>query len=256
MNKKVLLIFAAIAALVVAWAGPAAATPFSLINPSFEDPPGQPGYWSGDPTQPDSVPDGEQALYPTGWAAVSGTNKENLLVDRNPTVAEFSGAGGDGTLPAPAVGSQALFNASTFNNDICALSADEDLLLTAGKVYTLTISIGRGLSDPVGWFAGFSLIAVDAYTGELTNVEFSSSENPAPGTFKDFSMTFAANTYIKHNGVRNGDELEVGVILGAGTYADNVRLDIAPEPSSLVLLASGVLGLAAYAWRRKSGKTS
>ena len=255
MNIRVLLIFAAIAALVVAWADPAAATPFPLINPSFEDPPGQPGYWSGNPALPDSVPDGQQTRYPTGWKAVNGTNRANLLVERNPTAAEFSGAGGNGALPAPALGSQALFNASTFNNDICVLSQDEDLVLTAGQTYTLTVSIGRGLSDPLGWFAGFSLIVVDEYTGSLTNKEFPSSENPAPGTFKDFSLTFAADDYI-NDSVWDGDPLDVGFIIGGGTYADNIRLDIVPEPSTLALLASGVLGLVAYAWRRKSGKTS
>jgi hypothetical protein len=44
------------------------------------------------------------------------------------------------------------------------------------------------------------------------------------------------------------------IVLGAGAWADNVRFTISeavPEPSTLVLLTTGMLGLLAYAWRRQ-----
>ena len=58
---------------------------------------------------------------------------------------------------------------------------------------------------------------------------------------------------VQSDGPIVGNNLYVGVIIGTGTYADNVRLDISevPEPSTLVLLASGLVGLLAYAWRKR-----
>jgi hypothetical protein len=53
-----------------------------------------------------------------------------------------------------------------------------------------------------------------------------------------------------------GDSLAIFIDLGgAGTVVDNVRVTATPtatpEPSTLVLLASGLIGLLAYAWRKR-----
>jgi len=255
MNVRVLLILVAVMTMIVAWGGTAAATPYALVNPSFEDPPGQPSYWSGDPEWPDSVPDGQSTTYPTGWMPVYGKgNYGDLLVERNPTSAEFAGAGGDGTLPSSAAGSQACFNSSTFDNDICLLTDTyyDSIPITHGMTYTFTIAVGRAQTDPLGWFAGFSLLVVDGWMGELTNKEFDNSENPANGTFKDFTITFKADDYINGDAVSEGDPLRFGFLIGAGTYVDNARLDISvPEPSMLALLVSAFVGLGAYVWRKR-----
>lgn len=53
---------------------------------------------------------------------------------------------------------------------------------------------------------------------------------------------------------------DIGAVWGAGRYllylnktgkVDDIRIDQVPEPSTLVLLAGGLLGLLAYAWRKR-----
>ncbi len=152
MNIRVLLTFAAIAAVVVLSAGLASATPVALINPLFQDP--ATGTWPGPPaTAPwDSVPDGQTTNDPTGWQTVNGEDADTNMVEYNPTSADFTSAAGDnGVLPSPlgvvaqvyttggylvgqtntlygaskpTLGSQALYNVSTMDNDCAILSND------------------------------------------------------------------------------------------------------------------------------------
>jgi hypothetical protein len=230
-----------------------------LINPSFEDPP--PGEvwpfsrWIVPGGQSDSVGDGSQNSAVTGWIGVGGPG----FVERNPTSAEFPGAAGNGALPSPADGSQAAFNSSTSNKNVAVLDDPQvqpAITLQPHKIYTLTVAFGQALNDPVGLghFAGFGLEVMPT-EGSLISLTPSPADYPAPGTFKDFVLQFNSDDYIgsTRNGPWAGDGLLVSLILGAGTYADNVRLDVSdvPEPSMLVLLASGLIGLSAYGWRRR-----
>ncbi len=246
MNIRVLRTSVGTVTLVVLFAGSASATLVPLVNPSFEV---------------DSVGDGQQISYPTGWSTVIGVGAGDVLVGRNPTSAEFPGAGGNGALPSPAQGSQALFNASTMDNE-CSILGDSlqpAITLQAHTTYTLTVAFGQGLnntSNALGYYTGFGLIVLDAgpsFAGTLVTTEFLGTDDPAPGTFKDFSVTFDSDTFLtgQKGSPKAGDQLRIGFDLGTGIYADNVRLDIAPEPSTLVLLASGLVGLLAYARRRR-----
>ena len=291
MNIRVLL---ALAAIVVLFAGVASATPVALINPLMQDPTpttcwdpaNNPGPW-------DSVTDGQSTTYPSGWQAVNSTVPSiiagDVIEEYNPTSADFSGAAGNGTLPAPAgvvkisysgvvtntlygaskpaMGSQALFNASDVDNDIAVLDdaqgnngpAQPSITLQKNTTYTFTVSIGQGLTNTLGYFAGFSLMAVDPtlssafYSQEYHNT---AQDNPDPGTFYDYSITFDGNDIItgKKGAPKAGDTIRFGATIGTGTYMTNARLDITPdvpEPSTLVLLASGLVGLLAYAWRKR-----
>jgi hypothetical protein len=129
--RSVLLVYAAIVSVIVLSAASASATAVALYNPLMLIPP---------------VPDGDYTTNPPGWNSVNGLSPSELMEERNPTSTEFASAAGDnplpsplgivtaiyngattntlygGALPAPALGSQALFNASTANNDIAVLS--------------------------------------------------------------------------------------------------------------------------------------
>ena len=290
MNTRVLPILAAVVAMVILSAGTASATPFAILNSSFEDNPNAVGYWT---TQynaaagmagtgvTDTVADGVQQNYYMGWTPAYDSNSSvksaySYGFERNPTSAEFATAGGNGTLPGTADGSQCLYNGSKakvggvlqyVDNDICMIMWPQyygmytnwaPLLVGSGRTYTMTIAVGRGLTDPLGWFGGFSMLinaetaSLDGDGGNIKNVEFASSENPDPGTFKDFTITWTDADAIAA-GFSVGDYFVPAFIFGTGTYVDNVRIDVSdvPEPSTLVLVVSGLIGLLAYAWRKR-----
>jgi hypothetical protein len=267
MDIRCPIAFAALIAAVVLSAGTASATLVDLTNPSFEEnddsgiQPLYPGVIVFPPFN-GKLADGQQISYPSGWTTFFDAGLGANFVERNPTSAEFPGAAGDGVLPSPAAGSQAAFNASTFDNTIAVLS---DVVLSPitfqnNMTYTLTVAIGQALNDPagLGHFAGFALLLIDngpGHYGSLIYQTYPDADNPTPGTFKDFILQFNGNDFATGGPAAPvaGDMLRVGFELGAGTYADNVRLDVspAPEPSTLVLLASGLIGLSAYAWRKR-----
>ena len=267
MNIRVLSAFAVFVAMVALFAGTVSAASVALVNPNFDD---------------QSLSDGSQANLPSGWVAVYGTDASTNFVRAQPHVGRVRRRDGNGLLPSPAAGSQAAFNASSIGGgtgayDIAVLDdyqgrrgpAQPLITLQAGQTYTETIAVGQGLTTPnplgggvwANYFDGFSILMADVTQGGLlVNQEFDKSLNPVPGTFQDFSLTINGSDYISadpDNGPQAGDELAIGFIIGAQTYITNVRLDVSsvPEPSSLVLVASGLIGLLAYAWRRRA-KTS
>jgi hypothetical protein len=281
-----LFIFAAVGVIALFFAGAASADPVALVNYDFSNP---------------ALQDGQKGPATTpGWPVVYGSDPTNGLNDvvYNPTSNDFASAGGDngilpsplgivqttiggvdskgqtittgvtntlygGALAAPALGSQAMFNISTVNNDICFLTqvsgknAQPPILLEPNTTYTWTFSIGQGLVNPLPWYGGFST-EITTEDGALFNVEYHNTgqDAPDPGTFYDYYVVFHGDDWLYIHG-KNGpypdDALRLGIILGAGAYVTNMRLDIttAPEPSTLVLLVSGLVGLLAYRWRRR-----
>ena len=143
--------------------------------------------------------------------------------------------------------------------------------LQAGVTYAMTVAVGSALNGTI--FDGFSFGFVDSNAGVgvlIQNNEFPASQNPSPGTFTDFTASFNGSDFINVGKIKQDDAITPLIILGAGAYMDNVRISISetgtategilmtpanlvpiPEPSTLALLATGLIGLLAYAWRRR-----
>jgi hypothetical protein len=220
----------------------------------------------------------------SGWWTVLNSDGINTIETYRPTAANFPGG-----LPAPAQGSQCLFNYSTVDNDCAVLSRSvgpnsTSITLDAGMFYTYTIAIGQGLTNPAGYFGGFSLQVGDRTEGisMVYQLEFHGTrvDNPAPGTFQNYGVVFSADDCINTGYFFDGDQLAFGLsALGTGAYADNVQVtewstlaqaeaaeinygiywnDVnqqynqpTPEPSTLVLLAAASLSTVVYTWRRR-----
>ncbi len=168
-----------------------------------------------------------------------------------------------GALTAPTLGSQSLYNASTGTNDIAVLAdtqgsngvAQTAIILEPNTMYTLTVAVGKDLTGP---WDGFSLEIAEATSGtNLVNAEVHNSgqDEPNAGTFYDYAVSFNGSDFVTgaKGAPKAGDVLRVGFVESWGTYCTDVRVTevTVPEPSTLVLLASGLIGLLAYAWRKR-----
>lgn len=108
-----------------------------------------------------------------------------------------------------------------------------------------TYSSAATAALPAGTVAGFYISRTDQHDYDLGY--FKTSDPTTPVWVKTFSVSGTGN-------------LDPGAAIGAYTDMrgngnvrfDNLRMDVAvPEPSMLVLLAGGLFGLLAYAWRNR-----
>jgi hypothetical protein len=219
------------------FAGYAQATPITLANSSFES---------------DVVSDGASTTAISGWKIMAPGN--TYLQVYNPTSADFASAAGNGVLPSPATGSQCLFDADTTSTDyVIESTPTTNWELAAGKTYTVTVTVGQGLQ---GTFHGLTMGYFDATKGGGVPAVRTvlPSQAPMPGTFADFSYSFTPLLTGK-SPAHVGDELQVMFDMEGQSYIDNVRIDDGsvpvPEPSTSALLTAGLIGLLAYAWRRR-----
>jgi len=275
MSKRVFLAVAVILAIVVLLTGPARADSIAVANYSFES---------------NVVADGTQTTTTTDWTVEWGPG--SYVYTRNPTSGEFASAGGNGVLPAPADRSQCLKNTATsYQNDVALLGPLSGLNIPAtfanggpsvgngngglqsGVTYTMSVAVGCASNS--GIFDGFSFGFVDSNAGVgvlIKNNEFPAGQNPSPGTFTDFTASFNGSDFINVGKIKQDDAITPMIILGAGAYMDNVRISISetgtdtegtlmtpaanlmeiPEPSTLALLAAGMLSLLAYVWRNRN----
>lgn len=230
-------------------AGSVQAAPVAVNNPSFENPVLENNgvealatgwtYWTSD-----------SGLGAPGGVTCNPSGYDGADAD---TAYGFIGASGNGT-PAGADGRNVYWEyvgASQYS----LLQQVLDVNLQAGYTYTFTAAVGM---VPTGGNLGCQLIlSTEAAPGDLSGLLTYDTLNVAGMTsaqFVDFAVTFTPTAeqvaqYGGHKlmialcGFSSGD---------AGRIAfDNVRVNAVPEPGTLALLASGMFGLMAYAWRKR-----
>jgi hypothetical protein len=250
---KVLVVVAAVALMVAVCGNAAQATSLVINDPSFEDPIGPPTpvpvLNPPGGNQPDWVMPGNNGQ----WTQVNGWD---YAVAWRPTAGNFA------TGVSIPDGSQVLASVDGttgvgFGGDVAItqdLSVRNPILgtLQAHTTYTATIAVGKVLGQSfAGAFVGFA----DATNGDEIGISAMDSWTAADGTFADLSCSFKSDDILGmiHGPYKAGDKLTLLIDVGGlGTVADNVRVDAAvPEPSTLVLLAAGMISMLAYAWRKR-----
>jgi hypothetical protein len=210
--------------------------------------------------------DANVAYYLTGTMDKNGQVKTNGLPTGNFTSAAnadhtycLAPAGGDirtpnalMVYPGATTGSGTLVLTTPGYYDTIGVLASS---AAGGGTYSFTLNYRDGTKASYNYYAG------DAYSGSgTTAVTFyrgeGASEVSIDGfyvasslTFKFFETTVSANPSkvlesLTFSGASSGDTSTV--IVAVSGHGEPV-----PEPSTIVLLASGLVGLAAYAWRKR-----
>ncbi len=222
------IVFAMLAAVAVAHGG------VVVVNPSFEEP---------------ALADGS-AGTPTGWEVSPQAGMVNT------TDATFAGSTyvselQPGYLPGTASGLQCGYmdTSEGVSTHLYQIAGD----LEADKTYTLTAAFGRQLNPALAPAHWVMYLRYDNQTTPVTTLALLESTDPGAvlpglGEFVDNTISWT-NT----EGLSGNLYVVFRAEVGAATEVciDNVRLTATPEPMSLVMFGTGILGILAYAWRRK-----
>ena len=296
MNRISFLLAAACFALVVVmFAGPASADTFTVYDYSFEHKAIADGTTTTYPMARQQTNSKKAAYHPEPTWLAQEMGPTGAACVLNPTTAQIATVpDGSQVLFNAYTAPQYVNSGVTGDADVAVLfgdnasklidpaydnpafddqgppSVDHALELMPGYTYTVTVAIGRQATEnPWGYFSGFAIGWVDkSHNGEILHQEYGVALNPGLGQWKDFTCSFNADDFLTegavnyHSNMVEGDTLSPLIIIGAGTMADNIRIDVSPEPdgyqppmvpepSTFVLLATGMLGLMAYAWRKR-----
>ncbi len=237
LTRNRLCVVLSVAALLTLSATCVQAASVTVVNPSFEDP----------------ILADDGTGNPAGWTLVGSAA---IAQAWNPPVGSYSGADLSGT-PTGADGAnvvELMFNSA---GGVAGFTQTTSAILTAGTTYTLTLALGNrgdaGWQDGRTWNSKIALATADMAAGTyLDSLTFAAADLPW-GSFTDKTLTFTVDAGNAHIG--QAVTIVFGLEAPAGKYSascfDNVRLSAVPEPATLSLLASGLIGLLCYAWRKR-----
>jgi hypothetical protein len=126
----------------------------------------------------------------------------------------------------------------------------------ANITYSLTVAVGGNQLVNGEQDGGAYDISLYAGATELASGSGTHYIETDPLSYKDVTITYDPSAPGAPTATV-GDALEIrlrGIDNFAGQYwtvYDNVRLTATPEPGTVVLLATGLIGLLAYAWRKR-----
>jgi hypothetical protein len=258
-RKSSLCVVLALLAVGALWVGSASAGAIPIPNYSFED---------------DVLADGTtgDAIWGTWYSPEAvATNADPIghpstyrwFGRWNPMDGQFPGTTGTPGVPTGGEGQQFLVltgEDALPTNEI--ISAPLGTLLTAGT-YTLTAAIGCQIPSPA---QNYELVLGTIESGDLVRTGFGAATVPSGallGTFADASTSVAIGSahlgeqlYIKLVGTNAAVGGALAVSGPAEVCFDNIRLDgaplgVTPEPGTLAILVSGLIGLLCYAWRKR-----
>jgi hypothetical protein len=216
----------------------------SLTNPSFES-----------PVQPVD----DETFGASGWTSVGG----DTAYGYNPKSYLFAGTD-DTTYGVPANALGTLPDGGQIGNLTAGVrnstTYDRRLIQTTGyavadsDVFTLSFYVGKGLDSAGDWaWQGVTAQLLDGTGAVIGSQDYTTA--PTGGTFALQTLTATATSA---NSGLVGIQFIGHSPSGASTlyqeYIDNVSLSVVtstPEPSTLVLLASGLFGLLCYAWKKR-----
>ena len=252
--SKVMKLFCCVGALalvLVASSAFATAYAISLNDPSFESP----VVGNGD----------DETDYSATWGSYSSAMSAGLGnamgIIFNPTNVEFAGTTDVGGVPTNANGvlpngGQVGFLAYGSEGDIdMRLNQTTGHTIVSGETFTLNFSAGRRADEMAhtwcGVWSGVTAKLVDGTGAVIGSQDFTTA--PALGAFSQFTMTATATG-------SNSGLLKVEFFSDVNTTSYNahefldsvsVSTNTAPEPSTVVLLATGLIGLLCYAWKKR-----
>lgn len=213
-------------------AGSASATSLPVTNSSFEDPVlGDAGY--------DAGPSVDEPAPPVSWRGLSVHENTN-------TLGIYQGAAG----MSNTAGRNYLYVGMDYNYTFTQVWQPVTGATMQPGTYTLSVGVGKPYSSGTD-SATIALVAGSSWMSWNSIEDTSMSQ----GSFTDLTATYTATgtdpelnqplaIVLQTNAHHNGAQI---------TAFDNIRLDFvpAPEPGTLAMLVAGLLGLLAYAWRRR-----
>lgn len=218
MKLKVSMIFAGLLGFLL-FSGVSLADSIAIQNSSFED------------TNPLTQSCGTGCTFNNGpipdWTVTGGQSGTAMLGSYYP------GGAPDGSIVA-------FSNGSTISQTLTGTS------LQANSTYVLSVFVGNRLDNQVSDYS------VSLYAGSTLLGTFSGSNGSiTPGTFAQEFLTYTTGSTVAA-----GDLTIDLTSAGIQTDFDNVQLTVnpvaTPEPSTLLMLGSGIFGMLGFALRKSS----